>query len=156
MNVLRQLIMPAIIAVTASGCFSTSPKPALNWLIEPDDGFRASALTVAAPYDDSRMVVMRPGGLVAFDAYNVFAARPLAMIATAAPFERNAPKVHIRRLALDCRVQGQRSALVELQLSNANETVSGHGAVSAIDGNYSFAFSEALKFAYEDALRKFH
>lgn len=138
---------------------------------------RLSQITVRSPDSGTRLLVLRPDGSVAFDNYNQFAAAPGLLVRNVAedalvssgrfpgvvgsssgistPY---AMEVNITRLALDCRQEGRRDALVALNvmLIDNHKIVStgfGEATVPAGDGNYSAAFSKALAQSLADAIR---
>ena len=177
----------AVGAVLVAGCFSSRPPNPTNWTIEavpslveaaasPAFGpVRVVSVKVRSPYDSLRMAVLRPDGSLAFDAYNVFAAAPSAVLrgATADAVEASGLfaamgtasvgsgtlEVEISRLALDCRREGKREAVVELSLVHSpdrktSKTVRSAGRVTVSDGCYTSPFSEAFTVALVKALAK--
>ena len=185
----RVMYLVPLVAVL-SGCLSSAPKAPVHWTIEvesprkgtqtPPPGerpvVRLAQVNVRAPYDGTRLVVLRADGSVALDAYNTFAASPahilrgaaedalaasgrFAHVAQAASGASAAlsAEVTLTRLALDCRKPGTRVASVELDLVllDARRVVSsrrGAAWASAQDGNYTRAFSRAFANALDDAL----
>ena len=140
---------------------------------------RVAGVTVRAPYDGMRLAVMRRGGSLASDPCNSFAASPAAILrgaaqdvveasgvfagVVAANSSASVPlalEVTVRRLALDCRVEGARSALVELTavlVGGGREVVAtarGEASIPAISGDYSAAFSSAFSSALAEALKR--
>lgn len=137
---------------------------------------RLSQVSVRAPYDARQIAVLRKNGSVAFDAYNQFASSPAAlakgaaldMLASSKAFRSAvasasavrselSAELSINRLALDCRVEGERKATVALALTIVRDreifaAVTGEAAVDAADGDYSKAFSAAFAMAMEKAL----
>lgn len=136
---------------------------------------RGLPIVVRAPYDAPAMTVLRADGTVAFDPLNAFAASPTkllrgamfdAMVASGLFGEvigtgsiATAPssaEVVIDRLALDCRQEGERKAVVELhvRILKGHEivaTAKGSGAADAASGDYGAAFSDALSSAFSMA-----
>lgn len=137
-----------------AGCLSSAPKSPVNWTLEFKPASRVAQVVVCAPYGGTRLAVLRPNGSIAFDAFNAFAATPAAIIGDACASRRARGSLIVRKLALDCREEGRRDALVELDLSLEDGGPRGHGsaAVPTDDGNYTAAFSSALQQAYDEAL----
>jgi len=133
---------------------------------------RISDVSVRPPYSGSRLTVLRGDGSLAFDAYNVFAAAPDKLLRGAAfdallgskrfanvidhDSQAHADielEVTVTLLALDCRAEGQRDALVELSVIFLDRTGRvlavgpGRAAVPVPDGNYSDGFSRAFSQA---------
>ena len=129
-----------------AGCLSSAPKDPVCWLVEADTGLTVSAVRIRAPYDSARIPVLRADGSIAFDAYNVFAAKPSRFVADAVKTVRNGEALTVRTFALDCRGEGKRDALVELELEGGVKSV---GTAPTDDGNYSKAFSAAFMKAAE-------
>lgn len=184
----------AFVALGFCGCLGPAPKTASNWAIEfwragdagggeteaKADVVRVSQIGVRAPYDGTRLAVMRPDGSLAFDSYNAFAASPAQMLRGAVHDAVEASGVFSRvlatnsggvcdltlettitRLALDCRKEGRRDATVELTfvLLNGREAVaSAHaeGKAATSDGDYSAAFSRALAKAVRSAISEIY
>lgn len=140
------LVLPAL-----AGCLSSAPRPAVNWLLDPQVEERVAAVSVAVPYDSTRIAVLRADGSVAFDAFNVFAAKPSALLKAAVVCPREKGEVIVRRLALDCRRPGLREARVELLLLADGKAAEGAAAVDAASGNYSAAFAQAFEQALREA-----
>lgn len=179
----------AMAAMACAGCLSSRPPEATNWTVEPSAAeiipsanskfgtVRLAHFWVRAPYDGKSLVVERPDGSLAFDAYNRFAASPATLlqgpaqdvmmksglfsaVITSAPVPVEGTfEVTVTRLALDCREENRRDAAVEVMIVHfANHavkaTVHGTGVVPAADGAYTRAFSSAFTAALVDALRK--
>lgn len=173
----------AVLASLAAGCLGSHPGEPAYWTAESSearlvvakpgaDRVRASFrdLAVRAPYDGAHFAVLRADGSVAFDPMNSFAARPAMLlkglakdvIASAAPADFASPRaetsfsVEVTRLALDCRREGARNAVVALTLVAAGRddarAVRGEASVDASDGNYTRAFSQAFADALADAV----
>ena len=186
---LAWLLLPAL-----AGCLSAPPPVPEHWTIEfarPESAeapapaelafgaVRVVSVDVRAPYNGQRLVVLRPDGSVAFDAFNGFAAPPAALLKGAAVdviestgvFSRvlsssssasgaYAVELTVTRLALDCRTPGSRAAVVALKatLLNGRDVVGvspGEAAVPVEDGNFSQAFSRAFTAALAEAAAKF-
>ncbi len=170
-----------------AGCLGPAPTSPESWTIDcaelsrletafVDEPARLAQVSVRAPFDDRRFVVLRPDGSLAFDDFNGFAAPPAALIRSAAEdalaasgaFPRivaansSAParyalELCVTRLALDCREEGRRNAVVSLSLTvldgrTVRSVHRGEAASPTDDGNYSAAFSRALADALAAAL----
>lgn len=145
--------------------------------VEPRFGVaRVSQIVVRAPYTVKGIAVLRANGTVAFDPYNEYAAGPNALLkgvvedalaasglfkgvvgATSAAGAAVSAEVTVARLALDCRREGLRNAVAELEirLLAGRDIVSssrGSGIADAADGNYGAAFSGAVTEAIKAAL----
>ena len=145
--------------------------------VEPRFGVaRVSQVVVRAPYAVKGLAVLRANGTVAFDPYNEYAAGPNALLkgavedALAASGLFNAvvgasstagasvtAEVAVTRLALDCRKEGLRSAVAELELRllagrDIVASGKGSGVADAADGNYGAAFSSAFSAAIKAAI----
>ena len=137
-------------AALLAGCLSSAPEDPKAWLIPADTSLVVSSVTVASPYDGTRFVLLREDGSVAFDGFNVFAARPAALLRTEVREKYKAPRLIVRRLALDCRGENRREALAELALeSDGEELARAEASVPTADGDYSKAFAEAVRSAAE-------
>ena len=181
-----------IAALALGGCMSAAPRAPQNWAIEfwrasqtaesaagaKTGTVRVASVTVRAPYDGTRLAVMRSDGSLAFDSYNAFAAAPAQMLRGAVQdaveasgaFERVVAanssaacdmtlETTVTRLALDCRNEGRRDASVEatLQLSRGRDVVAAVRAdakAPTSDGDYSAAFSRALARAVGKAMEE--
>ena len=74
----------------ASGCLVSAPPQPKSWVVSAPRKpslevnvtkvARLGSLSVAAPYDKPAMAVRRKDGSLAFDAYNVFATSPSALL----------------------------------------------------------------------------
>ncbi|MBR2839413.1 MAG: hypothetical protein IKE55_11550 [Kiritimatiellae bacterium] len=137
---------------------------------------RVSQVAVRSPYCVKGIAVMRANGTVAFDPYNEYAAGPGAILkgvvqdalAASGLFKAvvEAPssakssllvEVSFTRLALDCRVEGARRAVAELELRLVGDRdivarAKGSGDADAADGNYGAALSGAVSEALSAAL----
>jgi hypothetical protein len=173
-----------------AGCLTSAPSAPTYWTIARPSGAGAAPATAAAfpaaklfsvevraPYNGTRLAVLRADGSMAFDPFNHFAAQPAALLRGAAfdvlsasgAFERvvapgstaAAPvtlEVTVVRLALDCRRSGQRDASVALVLTGVGnravlDRTRAEAAVAVTDGNYSAAFSQAFSDALTSAVR---
>jgi ABC-type uncharacterized transport system auxiliary subunit len=138
---------------------------------------RLGSITVAAPYDRLALAVKRADGSIAFDAYNVFAASPsallraplAALIEDDGRFGRVLSSVSTVRanstleavvtdLSLDCTSENKREAKVSISIAVIENReikmfLDGKGVADAASGNYSNAFSEAFSQAVYDALK---
>ncbi|MCR5414369.1 MAG: hypothetical protein K6F50_06545 [Kiritimatiellae bacterium] len=167
-----------------AGCLGSHPAEPFSWTVEadgallhcaPQDAKRVKArlrdLSVRAPYDGARIVVMRADGSFAFDPCNSFAARPPLLLkgiakdaleaAVPADFAVEPSRaevtfdVEVSRIALDCRSEGSRKARVSLALTafprgGEGRAFKSEASADAADGNYTKAFSQA----FADALGK--
>lgn len=139
---------PLVSLVFFAGCFSSAPKPPVAWNLDADTALAVSSVTVNSPYDGTRFAVLRPDGSIAFDSFNVFSARPVSLVRAAVLNDPDGPELVVRRLALDCRQDGERKALVELHLRTSRSSLGrSEASVSAADGDYSKAFSAAFAAA---------
>ena len=182
---LLAFVLPAF-----AGCLGSAPQAPVNWTLTPAVAavervkapkygmVRLAQVAVRSPYDGSRLAVLRPGGSLAFDAFNVFAAPPASILKGVACdlasetglFARVLPgtssaaaelslEVTVRELALDCRKAESRNAAVSvsLLLLRGREIVSaaeGAGTAATGDGDYTSAFSSAFASAFAGALKK--
>ncbi len=155
-------------ALTHSQDASTSPAPIA----------RLAAVTVRAPYDTRHLVVLRPDGTVAFDPYNEFAAQPASLIRSAAEKASRDSGLFshviahnsianasctlewtVTRLALDCRENASKSALVELSilLTSSRDILAESVATASVpvspdQMDFTAAFSQAFSQAAAKAL----
>lgn len=143
---------------------------------------RVGSVVVAAPYDNPQFQVRRADGTDAADPYNVFSASPSALLRSPVQSYLRADgrlghvvpqgsvvstdaqvEVQVRRLSLDCRQAGERTACADISVDfvrtgRGPRTVaySGTGSarveVDAQDRNYSRAFSEAFYKALDTAV----
>ena len=143
----------SLLPLLFAGCLGSAPKAPVKWTVDADTRLAVSAITVAAPYDGTRLAVMRSDGSLAFDAYNVFADRPRRLLEFAVKPEPSAPAILVRRFALDCREEGERKAYVVIRASAGGRESDGEGVVNAQDGNYTRAFSAAFGDALRSALK---
>ena len=181
-------ILTGIISVLAfSGCLTSAPPPPKSWIVSAsrksnselmiDKVARLGSITVAAPYDKSALAVKRADGSLAFDAYNVFASSPSALLRAPLAalleddgrFGRVLSSVSTARssstleavvtdLSLDCTVENRRTAKVSISIAVIENReikmfLDGSGSADAASGDYSAAFSEAFSQAVFDALR---
>lgn len=187
---MKKCLSTVLLLPVLAGCLSSAPPAPANWIISwtPPAGtvsgetgarpcVKLLSVDVRAPYNGTRLAVLRADGSVAFDAYNAFAAAPSALLRGAAAdvlaasgaFDRvvapgstaSAPvalELTVTRLALDCRAEGRRDASVALTLTAvANRRVlasaAGEAAVPVPDGDYSAAFSKAFADALFASVR---
>lgn len=177
-------------ASVVSGCFTARPLDVRDWTVEfhghsktatkPKFGVaRVSQVSVRAPYEVRSLQVMRADGSLAQDPYNKFAAAPSqllkgpvvdALMASGSFDDVVGPassaavsvvaEVTVSRIALDCRKDGPRRALVELSVlvldrdRSIASRVRGDGTADAADGDYAKAFSDAFSAAIESAARQ--
>ena len=144
----------------------------------PRGSVRVSQVAVRAPYDARSIAVLRANGSLAFDPYNQFAALPSALLkgafqdalqacgdfptsvaATSRLATDLAAELTVTRLALDCRAEGTRAAVVELTILLVKDralyaSAQGAGVADAADGDYSKAFSKAFSQAVAEAVKK--
>lgn len=181
-------ILTGIISVLVfSGCLTSAPPPPKSWIVSAsrksdselmiDKVARLGSITVAAPYDKSALAVKRADGSLAFDAYNVFASSPSALLRAPLAalleddgrFGRVLSSVSTARssstleavvtdLSLDCTVENRRTAKVSISIAVIENReikmfLDGSGSADAASGDYSAAFSEAFSQAVFDALR---
>ena len=147
---MRRLV-PIVPLLALAGCLASAPQPPVNWLVETAELPRFSAVTVAAPYDDGRLPVLRADGSIAFDPCNAFAARPSQLLRNALTADRSAPFLFVERLALDCREASRRDAVAEVTLVTEGRTLRGSARVPTADGDYSAAFTRAVGEAVKHA-----
>jgi len=181
-------ILTGIISALAfSGCLTSAPPPPKSWIVSAsrksnselmiDKVARLGSITVAAPYDKSALAVKRADGSLAFDAYNVFASSPSALLRAPLAalleddgrFGRVLSSVSTARssstleavvtdLSLDCTVENRRTAKVSISIAVIENReikmfLDGSGSADAASGDYSAAFSEAFSQAVFGALR---
>ena len=135
-----------------AGCLASAPKPPVNWTIEIESDAKVAFAAVCAPYGSQRIAVLRPDGSIAFDPRNAFAATPGSIIKDAVVGRKGEGSLFVRKLALDCRAEGRRDAVVSLEIVSGNRASKGNAAEPTADGNYSKAFSSAFTKAYAEAL----
>lgn len=172
------LLLPVL-----AGCLTTTVKPPSYWPVSYAGPkakaevskygvARAMPVVIRSPYAASPIAVLRADGTVAFDPLNEFAAVPANLfrgvfmdamaasglfrevvgtssIASAAV----SVEVCVETVALDCRQEGQRTAVVEIDLKILDghaivASVRGKGTADADDGNYGAAFSTAFGSAF--------
>ena len=173
--------------LSLAGCLSTSPVETSEWTVEypvrqvaagEKGEVRISQVTVRSPYDSQGIVVLRASGTVAVDPFNRFAAVPSQLLkgpvedafrssgkfsstvgSSSAASVVSVAEVSVSRIALDCREEGSRKAVVSLAvrlLDRSRRIVSesrGEGSADAAAGNYTEAFSQAFMAAIEAALK---
>lgn len=151
---MKRIVTITALSLLLAGCLASAPKAPKYWNIDADSDLKVSEISVAAPYDGQRFVILRPDGSVAFDGFNSFSARPVQLIDASVCIDYGSPTLFVRKLALDCTVKGERKAVVELWLGEDPQTsVQGVGISDAADGNYSRAFSEAFESATDKLLK---
>lgn len=133
------------------------------------------SVDVRSPYNGTAFAVLRPDGSVAFDGYNVFASKPSSLLkgpafdalCASGRFSKVVPpgssafapvtlELAVTRLALDCRKEDLRDALVEVTLlAVADRRIAGVSraakAVPTDGARYSEAFSKAFSAAVREA-----
>ena len=173
-------------AVLAGGCLVSAPPQPKSWIVSAQrkpayevnvsKAARLGSLSVAAPYDRPALAVRRADGSIAFDAYNVFATSPSALLRAplatlledGGSFGRILPSSSMARtgttveavvndLSLDCREEGRRTANVSITIAvmenrEVKNFLDGEGSADASSGDYSAAFSEAFAKAVSAAL----
>ena len=183
---LKVSTMAAAFALVAAGCFTSAPPPPKSWIVSAPrkssaeivvtKASRLGSLSVAAPYDKPALAVKRADGSIAFDAYNVFATSPSALLraplsalleddgrfgriltAVSAARAESTLEAVVTDLSLDCREEGRRTAHVALSLAVIENReikmfLDGEGAADAASGDYSAAFSDAFAQAVATAL----
>ena len=147
---MNKLSVP-LAALALTGCLGAPPKPPVNWTIEVASVAKVASVTVCAPYGGQRLAVLRQDGSIAFDPCNSFAATPMAILRDAVSSRRGEGALVVRRLALDCRAEGRRDAVVELEIAIGDRTGRGAAAEPTADGNYTAAFSAAFEKAFAQA-----
>ena len=139
---------------------------------------RVTQVVVRAPYGVKGLAVLRANGTVAFDPYNEYAALPAALMkgvvedalaasglfsavvgATSAAGTSVHAEVTVSRLALDCRAEGSRRAVAELDVCivdgrNIVARAKGAGDADAADGRYGAALSRAVSDALAEAFNR--
>ena len=186
-RVVKGLFMMALPAALLSGCLSSAPPPPKSWVVSAsrsanaelmiDRVVRLGSITVVAPYDKSALTVKRKDGSVAFDAYNVFASSPSALLRAplAALIEddgrlgrvlassssvrtQSMLEAVVTDLSLDCREEGKRIAKVAISIAVIENReikmfLDGTGSADAASGDYSAAFSDAFSKAVSEAMK---
>ena len=182
----RGCVIAAAFSLAAGGCLTSAPPQPKSWVVSAErkstaeldvsKTARLGALSVAAPYDKSALVVKRSDGSIAFDAYNVFATSPSMLLrmplltllesdgrfghmltATSAARSNTTLEAVVTDLSLDCREEGKRVANVSISLvvienREVKMFLDGIGFDDATSGNYSVAFSDAFSKAVANAL----
>lgn len=188
-SVMKVLSAAALSVLLFSGCLTSAPPPPKSWMVTAsrnsnselavDRVARLGSITVAAPYDRPALAVKRTDGSIAFDAYNVFASSPSALLRAPLAalledygrFGRVLPSASTARshstlevvvtdLSLDCREKDRRIARVSISIAvienrEIRKFLDGSGSADAASGDYSAAFSEAFANAVSDALKGF-
>lgn len=140
------------LAPALAGCLGSAPKPPVNWNIEVESDAKVAFATVCAPYGGQRIAVLRPDGSIAFDPFNSFAAPPGSILKDALVARGGNGALFVRRLALDCRRQNMRNAVVDLEITDGTRTAKGSASAPTADGNFTAAFSSAFESAYSKAM----
>ena len=184
---MRKTAFAVVAALAFAGCLSSKPPPAPSaWTVEPVAAKVARAdqprfgavklaqFSVRAPYDGTRLAVLRADGSIAFDAYNVFAAPPASLLRGAAADVMEATgvfgavvgtapvdvdgsvEITVTRLAFDCRKGAPRAvAAVTMAFVSGRRVMAvskGEGAAPVgADGNFTAAFSAAFTEAVSAA-----
>ena len=182
----KKMLSGMLTLLVLSGCLTSAPPPPKSWVVTAsrkgnselmvDKVARLGNVTVVAPYDRPALAVKRKDGSVAFDAYNVFAASPSALLRAplAAVLEDDGRfgrvlssvstvragcvfEAVVRDLSLDCREDGKRIAKVAISIAVIENReikmfLDGEGSADAASGDYSAAFSEAFVQAVSEAL----
>lgn len=169
-----------------AGCLASTVTPPTYWPLDytgpvvsakaPKYGVaRSLPVVVRSPYASAQIAVLRADGTVAFDPLNEFATTPANLlrgpsqdaVAASGLFREVvgsesiavadvSVEVTVVRLALDCREEGKRKALVELclRILRGHEivaSVKGTGKIDADNGNFGSAFSVAFERAFVSA-----
>ena len=151
---MKRIAMTLAPALLLAGCLASAPKAPKYWTIDANSDLKVSEVSVAAPYDGQRFVILRPDGSIAFDGLNVFSARPVQLVDASVSIDYSSPTLFVRKLALDCTVKGERKAVVELWLGEDPQTaVQSIGITDAADGNYSSAFTKAFELAADKLVK---
>ena len=145
---------------------------------KPKYGVASLALVeMRAPYSAREIAVLRTGGSVAFDQLNSYAAHPVqlmkgvafealdksgrftAVVGSSSAADKDvSAEVTVRRIALDCRVEGERRAVAEVsvRLVRAGEIVAsaqGEGSADASGPDFSASLSAAASAAFTKAVK---
>jgi len=139
---------------------------------------RLSQVIVNLPYGGTHVIVLKKDGTVAFDPYNTFAAQPTGLLKGplvaamkvsglfsdviepgSSAVGTASVEFVVSRLALDCRQEESRQAVVELLVrvqvgKEIVATATGEGVADATDGDFGTAFSRAVSQAVSSALSK--
>lgn len=168
-------------AVFLGGCLASAPKAPVNWTIALDRAdahatqtasippLRLASVSVRAPYDGTRLCVLRPDGSLAFDSFNAFAAAPSQLMRGALldALEAKGVKAYTHNssvhcsysieaqatlVALDCRRQGEANARVDIALTlldgrRAVSSAKASGVAPKTGGDFSAIFSRAFASA---------
>ena len=138
----------ALLAVPVlAGCLGSAPKPPVNWTIDIEPDAKVAYAAVCAPYGGQRIAVLRPDGSIAFDPRNAFAAAPGSIIKDAVVGRKGEGSLFVRKLALDCRAEGRRNAVVSLEIVSGERVSKGDATEPTDDGNYSAACPRALSWS---------
>ena len=137
-----------------AGCLGSAPQPPVNWTIDIESDAKVAFAAVCAPYGGQRIAVLRPDGSIAFDPCNAFAAAPGSIIKDAVVGRKGEGSLFVRKLALDCRAEGRRDAVVSLEIVSGDRVGKGEATELTSDGNYSAAFSRAFSRAYANAIEE--
>ena len=190
---MQKLFILALLATALAGCIGSAPsRIADNWAIEfsragietvkPKDSslpsIKISSVNVRAPWDGTRLAVMRQDGSVAFDPFNTFASAPQIMLRGVAQDSLEgtglfslvlantsnasadySAEIIVTRLALDCREENQRLATCALTLSIIDgkkvvATGRGEASLPTENGDYSAAFSKVFCTALSQGARR--
>ena len=177
----------ACLMACLAGCFVSAPPQPKSWMVTAPrrisgdvtvtKAARLGSLSVSAPFDKPALAVKRADGSIAFDAYNVFATAPSALLRAPLTaileddgrFGRVLPSVTSARtdamleavvtdLSLDCSAEGSRLARVAISIAvienrEVKMFLDGTGEADASSGDYSAAFSDAFTKAVEAALK---
>jgi hypothetical protein len=136
------------------GCLGSAPKPPVTWTIDVESDAKVAFAAVCAPYGGQRFAVLRSDGSIAFDPRNSFAAAPGSIIKDAVVGRKGEGSLFVRKLALDCRAEGRRDAVVSLEIVSGDRVGKGEATELTSDGNYSAAFSRAFSRAYANAIEE--
>jgi len=167
------------VSLPESSCWLIEYRSGQEVRAEPKYGVvRLSQVIVNPPYGGTRLVVLRKNGTVAFDANNVFAAPVPGLLkgpcmaamkasglfsdvvgASSGAMPSIVVELVVTRLALDCRQEDSRRAVVEMIVRVLNgksivATAVGEGMADAGDGDYGTAFSKAVSAAVSSALSR--
>lgn len=156
--------------------YTSSGSPSARAVSAPGGVARIMQMVVRAPYNEVGIGVLRANGSIAFDPFNEYAVTPSQLLkgvtfdallksglfkdvvgAGSLAAASVDVEVIVSRLALDCRVEGQRRAVAEVCLRLLTERritafVIGRGSADAADGNYGAALSKAVSEAFDEAL----
>ena len=184
---LKCLLIGCVPAILLSGCLTSAPPPPKSWVVSAsrntsselmvDKVARLGSISVVAPYDKPALAVRRKDGSIAFDAFNVFASSPSALLraplavlleedgrfgrvlaSVSAARVNSTIETVVTDLSLDCREEGKRVAGVSVSLAVIENReikmfLDGTGSADAASGDYSAAFSEAFAEAVAEALK---